>query len=76
MRTIYFLTFLALLVFVAVSAQEEEAVPNEQLKEKLQGEEEFASCKIGGDLACSLGCIAQGHGRGGYCNNQEICVCN
>ncbi|XP_046818593.1 defensin-A-like [Vespa crabro] len=76
MRTIYFLTFLTLLVFVAVSAQEEEAVPNEQLKEKLQEEEEFASCRIGGDLACSLSCIGQGHGRGGHCNSRGTCICN
>ncbi|KAF8061709.1 hypothetical protein FPV67DRAFT_1673321 [Lyophyllum atratum] len=40
------------------------------------------SCQVGGiwgasDALCSASCIAQGQGyHGGYCNAQQVCVCN
>ncbi|KAL2722466.1 drosomycin-like [Vespula squamosa] len=70
MAKIYFLAFVALLVFVAVSA--EEAIPNEQLGNA----EEFGwSCSVGGNSLCSTSCLIQGRRKGGYCNSAGTCIC-
>ncbi|KAL2722464.1 drosomycin-like [Vespula squamosa] len=74
MAKIYFLAFVALLIFVAVSAQEEqdkEPVLNEQLGDP---KEYFSPCTAGENRICNQYCKNKGK-RFGACNSHGICVC-
>ncbi|KAL2741881.1 drosomycin [Vespula maculifrons] len=77
MAKIYFLAFLALLVFVAVSAEEQE---QEQLKGtvldlQLENPEEYGwPCSAGGNSLCTRVCRTLGRTLG-VCNKAGTCVC-
>ncbi|KAF7396302.1 hypothetical protein HZH66_007164 [Vespula vulgaris] len=71
MAKIYFLAFLALLVFIAVSAQEEQDMgPALDINE----EEYSWPCSTGGNALCSRYCRTRG-GRFGSCTAAKKCLC-
>ncbi|KAF7396301.1 drosomycin-like [Vespula maculifrons] len=70
MTKIYFLAFLALLVFVAVSAQEEEADLDVQLKNS----EKFFSVCDRGVRFCDKLCKKRGN-KIGVCGIDGLCKC-
>ncbi|KAL2722463.1 drosomycin-like [Vespula squamosa] len=74
MAKIYFLAFLALLVFVAVSAQEEQD-KGPALDMQFENAEEYSSpCVTGGNNLCNRYCRSKGH-RFGSCTRAKKCLC-
>ncbi|KAF7399300.1 hypothetical protein HZH68_007892 [Vespula germanica] len=74
MAKIYFLAFLALFVFVAVAAQEEQ---NKELVLDVQlgnPEKYFSPCSAGENRLCNQHCKSKGK-RFGACNSHGVCVC-
>ncbi|KAF7399299.1 hypothetical protein HZH68_007891 [Vespula germanica] len=71
MAKIYFLAFLALLVFIAVSAQEEQDKgPALDINE----EEYRGPCSTGGNALCNRYCKIRGS-RFGSCTSAKKCLC-